>query len=249
MSTKIYNGARVLGHTLESFLVEVHRMRPVFREAAQSCMRQAVVNIASSDFDRQTLGLDETAPPRSYIGAAYIELMDRQFECQRTGQRNPFIDHQSEVVVIPVEGQLLAIPYIDNPILRRLLVSQPWWQEFGYWDNTDEEEGVSEADWKERERLWSLALPDGLPPAQAGYTVTILASSSGQHDMTDEMLTPLLPTLEERVHRSVDWFRDAPLDLGLAPDASRDERRLAIAEYIKPRLVQNLTIPMLRRRQ
>jgi hypothetical protein len=249
MSTKIYNGARIVGHTLESFLVEVHRMRATFQEAAKDAMRQAVVNIASSDFDKQTLGLDDTAPPCSYIGAAYIELMDRQFECQRTGQRNPFIDYQAEIVVFPVEGQLLAIPYIDNPTLRTLLASQSWWQDFGYWDNTDEEEGVSEADWEERERLWSLAMPEGLPPAQAGYTVTILASSNGQHDMTDEMLAPLLPTLEERVHRSVDWFRDVPLDLGLAPNATRDERRQAVAQHIKPKLVQDLSIPLLRRRQ
>jgi hypothetical protein len=249
MSTKIYNGARIVGHTLESFLREMHQLRAVFLEAAKEAMRQAVVNVASSDFDKQTLGLEDTAPPRSYIGAAYIELMDRQFECQRTGQRNPFIDYQAEIVVFPVEGQLLAIPYIDNPTLRKLLANQPWWQDFGYWDNTDEEEGVSEADWKERGRLWSLALPEGLSPAKAGYTVTILASTDGQHDMSDEMLAPLLPTLDERVHRSVDWFRDVPLDLGLAADATRDERRQAVAQYIKPKLVQDLSIPMLRRRE
>jgi len=248
MSTKIYNGGKLVGHTLESFLVEAHRMRTLFLEAAQDCMRQAVINCASSDFDKRTLGLEDTAPPHSYIGAAYIELMDRQFECQRTGQRNPFIDYQAELVVFPVEGQLLAIPYIDNPVLRRLLATQPWWQDFGYWDNTDEEEGVSEAEWHERKRLWSLALPDGLTAAKAGYTVTILTSTDGQHDMTDEMLSPLLPTLEERVHRSIDWFRGVPLDLGIGPNATRDERRLAVAEYIKPRLVQDLSIPLLRRR-
>jgi hypothetical protein len=249
MSTKIERGARIVGHTLESFLAEVQKIRGAFREAAKDCMRQAVVNCAASDFDKRHLGLEAGEPPYSFIGTAYIELMDRQYECQRTGLRNPFIDYAAEVSVFPVEGQLLAISYIENPVLRGLLVNQPWWQSFGYWDNVDPDEDVPEADWQERGRLWSLALPDGLTPAQAGYSVTILASTAGPHDMSDELLTPHLPTLEERVHRSVDWFRDVPLDLGLASGATREERRTAVARYIEPKLVQDLTIPMLRRRQ
>lgn len=51
------------------------------------------------------------------------------------------------------------------------------------------------------------------------------------------------------MHLAADWFsRQLPADLALPEGASRAQTRQALAEYVKPRLVQELSIPLLRRR-
>lgn len=41
-------------------------------------------------------------------------------------------------------------------------------QEFGYWDNSEEPEGVTEEEWVERKNSWGALVEDDLTPAQAG---------------------------------------------------------------------------------
>lgn len=43
---------------------------------------------------------------------------------------------------------------------------------FPYWDNEDEPEGMTRAQWKERGKIWEEALPENATPAQAGLAIT-----------------------------------------------------------------------------
>lgn len=252
MSTRIYNGCEIAGHTLESFLKHAQRLRPAMAEVAQLALRQCVLRSAVARFDRHHLGL-APAPERSFLSDASHAVQERADEVERTGRRDPTVDFAAEVVLFPLAAtkvrpaRLLAMSFIEHPALRAHWESQPFWREFWYGDSGDTPDDVPKRAWAERRRLWARVFPDHRPPSQVGFTLNLLRPFDAMHRMTDELLAPLLPSLEERAHSLADcYMRDTPAAIALPPDATREQRRTAIEAYLRERLVPAPTLAQLR---
>lgn len=260
MSTRIYTGCEIVGHTLESFLPLAQRLQPALAEIAQVASRQFVMRAAVYQFDRHHLGLAAAERPRSFIGQAFEDLLDRQNEVERTGRRDGCVDFAVDVTLFPIPrtraapARLLAMSFIEHPELRKCWTAQPFWRDFSYWDNTDEPDDLPRRVWSERKRLWKKVFPDSQPPSQRGYSLNLLRPGNAYHAMDDTALHPHLPTVEERAHVMVDFFaKEMPPEVVAAlgdrlPSASRDDKREAIKTYLLTRLAPELTLDLLRGR-
>ena len=247
MSTRIHNGFRLMGHSFESYLRYVPEIRERLQEKAQSLARQFVMNYAVMLYDLHQLGIGTHEKPRSYLGAGFDAYMARHDNIERDHSSDPLMDFTAEVVLFPGNGYLLGVMFIANKELREIWQSQPAWEEFAYWDNSDEPEDISPADWEKRKRLWEEAMPDYRPPSQYGYSLNLLRNFDSQHPMTNELFVPHLLSFEDRVQMAANRLLVVP-GLTLAPELSREETHAATAEFIRTRLVENLTIDMLRGR-
>lgn len=59
------------------------------------------------------------------------------------------------------KGYCYVIPYVPNTFRINWKRLPKWCKFYGYWDNTDEEEGVSIKEWKQRGKMWEeIALND-----------------------------------------------------------------------------------------
>ena len=76
--------------------------------------------------------------------------------------------YNSSFLVIPRDGYVLGYPYFSD-MLKMAILDQPlgssWmdiflkltsFYEYGYWDNTDMPDHVTEEEWEEREEAWSV---------------------------------------------------------------------------------------------
>ncbi len=206
MSTKIFNGHEIVGHTLDSFLPVLRSLQEQLRTLAHRQAVRVITRLAVALHDRHTLGL-EVAKEQNFLMAAEFEVMRRQKEVDATKRRDPTVDFEFTVCLFPVEGRLLATTYVEQRELKQLWDVQTWRREFGYWDNTDPPEELAEAEWDERARLWGLVFPGYDAPSEVGYSFTLLPMDGHFLFANNEEVAAHLPTLEERAQAmSIPWL-------------------------------------------
>lgn len=83
------------------------------------------------------------------------------------------LDFRAKLGVYPVNGKILALPFINNSAMKKAFLELPEVKEYGYWDSTDPDETVSPEEWKQREQDWDEALPGIGIPRESGMTIEL----------------------------------------------------------------------------
>jgi hypothetical protein len=176
VSTKIYNGLRF---TCDIF--ELHEHLTVWsRRIAAETKELAgafVVRRAVAWMDLVALGIPtDDLPKTSYLTGAASDLRTRYEKLKQPyPSSDPAVDFTFDVTIHPVEGRLYGMVFAGQNEWRRSFIEQPFVEAYGYWNNSDGPEDVSEADWLERKRIWDLALPSefGAIPARCGLSAQL----------------------------------------------------------------------------
>ena len=180
MSTKIYNGYRF--DTADFF--EVHRRIEAFKEVARVAFRnrfhdvlteKAVryVDAVALDRFKGTDGTRHMTP----LTAAWesISTSYKNIYAKGGGKRDPWHDFDAHISVFPTRTHVLAMFYCEG--LNKKVVEA--WENiegieyYGYWNNVDPPEDVSEKDWEARGKEWDEVLTGFASPAVCGYTTEV----------------------------------------------------------------------------
>lgn len=206
MSTKIYYGCRV--HLDDSDLLAFQeRMAAAVGAAYEPLYLRTVVALA---FDIAAGAAPETFAEGAFTPAhtgiqplfTAAELLDQAHRIvEAKGIRHP-LDLQFEVVFLRSGDPTcpLAIPYTERAVLRDTFMALPEVEPWGYWDNTDRDDNVTDAEWDERRDVWARAV-DGRAPAQRGLTWKLVMSDGHwmfPSHLPPEKLAEYAPTSEER---------------------------------------------------
>ena len=167
MSTKIFHGYRLAeGTDIWEFTERLRRDGNVLRDELDmeviERFSEGVVNERRQK-DQELPKTDEARLMLGYHGwhELMIELKDA-----RIGD-----PHQLEVCFIkdPGTGRIMALLYAGSK-MEAFWESQPEVEPWGYWNNTDQPEGVTEEEWEERRQAWERCLPNWSPPARQALT-------------------------------------------------------------------------------
>lgn len=199
MSTKIYNGARVnlpTGNLLafQGRMAETVRAvyEPMYLRLALSISFAVADGVDPEDFTNgepvHHTGISPLYTAMSILDGAHRHVLATQ-------QRHP-LDLQLDVVFLDSGDphRPLAIPYTERKPLLDAFNTLPEVEAYGYWDNVDQSDDVTDEEWEDRGRVWSTALRFGSPrhetPAQLGLTWSLIPSIG-------HMLFPQLMTVDE----------------------------------------------------
>lgn len=82
------------------------------------------------------------------------------------------VDFGYDVILMPSanDDRILAQVFSENKAYRAALVQADVFEAFGYWDNSEAEEGLTEEEWDYREASWGYLLDDETP-ASIGLTI------------------------------------------------------------------------------
>lgn len=145
MSTKIYDGLRIHTDDVFSFTNKLHTtMMEVFYTASQKLIMEECQRSA-----------DQMTGPVKFAIIAEAEKRWKD-EQQKMSTRSTFHDPLRFSLVFgkSASGQLLAYPfYGENDYLYALREMEEV-EEYGYWNNTDPEEGITEEEWDFRRKEW-----------------------------------------------------------------------------------------------
>ena len=206
MSTKIYNGM-ISDCALEDTHAKLIELKDEMRQIALAGTHAWLANHACYILDRMAMSDRPLTPVVAQQRSVYSEIrdkLDHAYSEIKKGYRQPGIDFDSEVLLFPMNKRTLIFPLIESEEQLKLLQSQSWRSEYGYWDNSDGPKDVSHAAFKKRGKAWDDAMgPTGVP-AERGLTFQISSNFDVQLRFTLEGIIAAMPSIDKRIDRYVD---------------------------------------------
>lgn len=164
MSTKIYHGFKVGTNDLSVVVSLVRTFRkdvwgPRALEVYKNFTGKVIAGFSVQDDQSQF--------------NAWKVWNEMRREIVRTGERHPAVDTDFSITLFPYEDHLLGIAYTEHDEWFTTFLKLPGIREYGYWNNTDPDERVSEAEWEQRRRAWDYVLGETGTPAKEGFSIDI----------------------------------------------------------------------------
>lgn len=171
MSTKIYDGYRLPNMSPYKLMQFLQSFRQPMNEAAYTLYKKAVLGVGVEILDRAAAGLLITGFNK--LGAAYYTakefVREKQKEIKNTGLRNPTYDFSCEVCIMPAKQRLHVMLFTEQREMRDIWKQHPKVKFYGYWNNTDRPDNVSERAWRARGEQWDEVLGESGVPGHSGF--------------------------------------------------------------------------------
>jgi hypothetical protein len=166
MSAKIYYGFKINTDSFQEALQIVNSFRPWVEKQAEDLLNKFIEN-------SQAAYKGEEKNPTDIKIACFDLWQDmRRKVIREKGFKVPHIDTDFNVVLIPTNGFVLGIVYTSHNDWYNAWCNHPGVEEYSYWNNTDEPEGMSEEEWNKREEDWKVL--DYTPVAMQGFSIDLV---------------------------------------------------------------------------
>jgi hypothetical protein len=211
MSTKIYRGFRFRSHDLFDIHNVIAAWRIELAELQRRDMASVLAGLSLEIIDRNAVNPRRNAGKNPFR-AAREEVRTRQKEILGSGLRDPEVDFDFELSILPHEGRIYGMVFSERPHWVNRWLAKDEVEDFSYWNSTDRPDGVSEEEWGTRGGIWQRifqANPAGTP-GMAGFSA----------QCTDRLLQPRLDDVLDSIQpfdaRVAARARECAMDRGYA---------------------------------
>lgn len=170
MSTKIYTG-------IKFHATDIFELQEQLQDLGVRARKRAVELI----FEFMERGVKEGHELTYDNGARLLDIFCEDYRENHAG-RGGMVDCDLEIVVYPRNGVFYGQYFASFRPLEAWLKEQDLFEDFGYWNNTDEPEDVSWEDWCIRGEIWDKILEHSSVPAEAGLTVKLVSGDRALWD-------------------------------------------------------------------
>lgn len=201
MSTKIYNGFRFAQKDLRKVYEALHAYRSVICDDRVLAEKKFMAEQAVLFIDKYLI--TGTVDERMSTGhnptlAAYCAMNARQRDIKRTGLRDPAVDFEFTVVVMPHKGSNYGIVYTDQSAWLKKFMKQSWVREYAYWNNSDPPQTITERAWAQRGKVWDAILAASPDDSPAGCGMVVEFGKTSAFCFTASDLLPHVPNRKTR---------------------------------------------------
>lgn len=239
MSTKIYNGRKLKNKPKN--LKEVRDIVFKFKAQALKYYRDKYYRLLARDivqifddalltnkvfyefpdrFDDKKVPFSEQSSTTSIWGIV-SSAVDRKAEITRKSMERMGDYFQYEfychVIILPVDDEVFVLLYTEEDKVQEMFDAMEEIEEYPYWNNSDQPEGMTWEEWEVRGKEWDEALGGDAPgngvPSQNGFGIDILADARyvklyprNEEDVEHNPFIAILkhiPDIDERVKRLV----------------------------------------------
>ena len=235
MSTKIYNGRKFKNKPKN--LKEIRDIIFKFKEKAIEYYRDKYYKLLARDIvyifddalltnkvsyefpdsfdDKKKTSFSEQSDTRSIWGLV-SESVDRKADLSNKSleRMNDYFQYEfsCSVTILPCDEEVFVLLFTEESEIQDMFDAMEEIQEYPYWDNTDQPEGMTWEQWKDRGKEWDEAIGTGVP-SQNGFDITVLKEvlyvklyPRNEEDVERNPFTATLkhiPDFDERVKRLV----------------------------------------------
>ncbi|MFW6219340.1 MAG: hypothetical protein ACOC33_00600 [bacterium] len=171
MSTKIYNGYKLKNNmSFQKITIFCQMIGDLINEEREKLIVSLFTNIFIDDLICILSGGYPQDKNLKFLISfeIYNEYKKRSDKIKQTKQRDPLYDFEFEIVFIPIKNKILCLLYTEQSNFIKIWENQSEIEEYGYWNNTDKPENLSEKDWDKRKIDWDEALPNYSIPSNRG---------------------------------------------------------------------------------
>lgn len=183
MSTTIYNAVRFAsGMNLTQVVQWCAQQRPAIQKAICDKQIQRLLYASVNAYDAAALAALGWAHPSkefgetaSALGMGYRRIRDQNDEDIRSNRRSD----SAEIILFPHGRYVYGIVYMNEA--QKFIdshMSSGVMQDYSYWNNSDEPDGVSARQWNRRKQVWDEIFKDSSVPAEVGVSVQLSRQSS-----------------------------------------------------------------------
>lgn len=176
MSTKIYNGLRIKYMTMQELIPFSKELRaqlePIAKEeflkSYTKMLEEAIVFIQTGvQIDSCIHNYNELSALENPTFKDVNRVIDKEIrQFIKTNKSATTItesvsafDFDTSLCVFPLSRKILSVPICNNERLMNALLENENITAYGYWNNTDKPDNVSNREWNTRKSDWDKALP------------------------------------------------------------------------------------------
>lgn len=195
MSIKLYNGFVFKSNDIREIRNNINE----FRKQLEPLVYQKTVEYFADEsymlFDyNSTHGI----PNKGILTQIYRKFAEKQDEVRVKGVRDPSVDFQFNVIVIPSEDKFYGLFYTEQTDFAKLWKESDLYEEYMYWNNTDQPEDITVEEWRERGDVWeSLLAEHHYVPALAGMSFSVIQEQTYDIPKTTEVVDAI-PSINDR---------------------------------------------------
>lgn len=151
MSIKIYDGLRIKNAKEEKVIAKLDNLKPLFKEV----LKKTIAKKISSEYFNMVDNVFNNDNPQLPFDYAQ-NILKKEMESIKNDKRSIMFQHDFVIYVKQYKSDVYLYPfYRELNDLNILMEKIPELEDFGYWDNTDKPEEISESHWKKREKIWN----------------------------------------------------------------------------------------------
>lgn len=176
MSTKIYNGLRIKYMSMQELIPFSKELRVQLEPIAKEEFLKSYTKMLEAAIVFIQTGVQIDSCIHNYNGLSALEnptfkdinrVIDkeiRQFikankSATTISESASEFDFDTSICVFPLSRKILAVPIYNNERLMKALLENENITAYGYWNNTDKPNNVSNKEWNTRKKDWDKALP------------------------------------------------------------------------------------------
>ena len=157
-------------------IMEIHNAIGEFRKQLQPLVYEKVVQYFADEctatYDFNTV---DNKKCHGIFNEIYQQLVHKQDEVRIKAVRDPSVDFQFNIGVIPSDDKFYGLFYTEQIDFVNLWNDNDIVSEYIYFNHEERPDTFTEDEWKEREMKWDKLLePAGGIPALAGFTYSVI---------------------------------------------------------------------------
>lgn len=209
MSTKIYNGYRLPNWSLKEITNFCKALKDTIDPIRIELYSKQLAKDVSLNIDRYANGLSIIDLPKQFkdeekfntyhLDIAKDYALEQIRHIALNQNRNPAYDYEFSICFIPIKDKILALLYTEHKELTEVWENCQHVEEYGYWNNEEQDDGISNEEWEQRRLDWDEALPGLGIPAENGISFDPYKSIVFMRPSMDKLLKNI-PTKDKRAN-------------------------------------------------
>lgn len=182
-------------------LFEIHQhlmaWRAELRDLHHAAFCKLLGGLAVKMFDEEVLVPGSHAGKMPYM-EAITSVWDRQKKVKATNERDPLVDFEFNMVIMPHSTGVYGNIYTEQHAWRDLWLSKDFVEDFSYWSSSDCPDEISEKEWSHRSAVWNEILNSAIlsAPSMAGFNAD--CTHDAMFPRIDEVMSAV-PTFAARL--------------------------------------------------
>jgi hypothetical protein len=233
MSTTIYTGFKFKSSDLFTINKYLSEYRKEINDKTRERYYDLISHNTTSCYDNTVLGVSSIKKNKDgkyelYNGTS--PLYSGLFIMEDKDMKELF---EVSLIIYPVsKTKVLGTFHSRNNETEREFFAKPFVEEYGYWNNTDQPDGVTDKEWKQREKDWDKVFTGWAIPRYCGYNVEFInVNEFGWARDIQEQILNGMPSLEKRIERVVRLLMDKHYEISFQKEISECNNK--VSKYIE----------------
>lgn len=172
MSMKIFNGVKLSGMESMTKVMEfVSEVRTGIRDEVHKHRAHEIKTMACVIYDMYHSVGEDIIDPEETTRVPLLLAVNRIME---VAQSNANGKEEYSLCFSTYKGTTYCIPYFFHQPILDVVFAHPKVTRFPYWDNSDKDETVTDAQWDKRKEVWNHILEISGVPAESMLTVKLM---------------------------------------------------------------------------